>query len=64
MRPSFNGEDVSEADLNDSVNIVCLRQQSVIQRFGRAYFRKQTFNYRIGSQKRTVNFLRNRISRY
>jgi len=25
MRLSFNGEDVSEADLNDSANIVCLR---------------------------------------
>lgn len=26
MRPLLNGEDVSEADLNDSANIVCLRQ--------------------------------------
>ena len=26
MRPLLNGEDVSEADLNASVNIVCLRQ--------------------------------------
>jgi len=31
MRPSFNGEDVSEADLNDSANIVCLRQGTDLQ---------------------------------
>jgi hypothetical protein len=28
MRPLLNGEDVSEADLNASVNIVCLRQRA------------------------------------
>jgi hypothetical protein len=32
MRPLLNGEDVSEADLNASVNIVCLRQGADIQK--------------------------------
>ncbi|VEM00395.1 hypothetical protein ALT761_04182 (plasmid) [Alteromonas sp. 76-1] len=31
MRPLLNGEDVSEADLNASVNIVCLRQVADLQ---------------------------------
>ncbi len=43
MRPLLNGEDVSEADLNDSANIVCLRQTADAQRLAHLYFLRRAF---------------------